>query len=72
MAKASKIEPVNIELYQKAWARFRRDVNVVAKSPKQRRLRKKTSRKKKKGRKRKTKKTRASGLFAILISSLQT
>ena len=30
MAKASKIEPVNIELYQKAWARFRRDVNVVA------------------------------------------
>jgi hypothetical protein len=28
MAKSSKLEPVNVELYEKAWARFGRGVNA--------------------------------------------
>jgi hypothetical protein len=46
MAKSSKIEPVNIDLYERAWARSGRGVAVLAKKP---------SRKKKPRRKRKTK-----------------
>ena len=33
MAKLSKIEPVNIQLYEKAWGHFGRGVDVVTKSP---------------------------------------
>ena len=33
MAKSSKIEPINIELYEKAWTHSGRGVQVVEKSP---------------------------------------
>jgi hypothetical protein len=59
MAKSSKIEPVNIELYEKAWGRFGRGVDVVAKSLPKHRIKKQSSgkkKKRKKSRKRKTKK----------------
>lgn len=55
MAKTSKIEPVNIELYEKAWAHLGRGVKV-GKSRVQRRVKKQSSRKKKAARRRKTKK----------------
>ena len=48
MAKSSKIEPVNIELYEKAWAHSGHGVQVVKKSPVRPRIKKQTSRKKKK------------------------
>ena len=33
MAKLSKIEPVNIQLYKKAWGHFGKGVDLVTKSP---------------------------------------
>ena len=49
MAKSSKSEPINIELYEKAWAHSGRGVQTFGESPR-------SGRKKKKARKRKKKK----------------
>jgi hypothetical protein len=50
MAKSSKIEPINIELYEKAWAHSGRGVQTFGESPR-------SSRTKKKARKRKRKRS---------------
>jgi hypothetical protein len=58
MANSSKIEPINIELFEKAWARNKRGGAAVTKSSR-RRIRKRSTRKKKKGSKRKIKKRKS-------------
>jgi len=59
MAKSSKIEPINIELFEKAWAHHGRSGGIVTKSSQKRRIKKQSNRKKKKRSKRKTKKRKS-------------
>jgi hypothetical protein len=56
MARSSKIEPVNILLYRKAWGPLTRGVDNVEKDSQQQQKKKKTNAKKKKGRKKKANK----------------
>ena len=51
MAKSSKIEPINIELYEKAWAHSGRGVQTFGESPRSSRKKKKKARKRKKKKK---------------------
>ena len=48
MAKSSKAEPINIELYEKAWAHSGRSAQAFGESPQSSRKKKKVRRRKKK------------------------
>jgi hypothetical protein len=48
MAKSSKIEPINIELYEKAWVHSGRGVQTFGESPRSSRTKKKARKRKKK------------------------